>query len=390
MARSTRPLVSVAALALLAGAQTACASIEAQPRYATRIEDILPSEQSAPEPPRARPPAEAERPPVEFDDPPEAENLPPVRSSPIETEALPPLAQNDRSAPQPPSEPARQVEPTRPAREPGERPAAASGEGLQYTVQGGDTLSGIGRRFGTPVQTLIELNGLTPQGAVRAGQRLTLPPTAVDRGVDPYAVGPAPRAVRPAPGVGLEGQRQASRPSASGVRTSAPPPPPAGDPAIRNQPAPAGPAARPVAAPPAAAPTGAQSGRGKFIWPVRGEVISAFGSVATGLRNDGINIAAPLGTPVKAAAMGDVVYAGSAVPGFGNLVLIKHADGWVTAYGHLDTIKVKMRERVGQGAQIGTVGATGGVGQSQLHFEIRYAASPTVKASPVDPTPILP
>lgn len=146
----------------------------------------------------------------------------------------------------------------------------------------------------------------------------------------------------------------------------------------------------PPAAATSASPSPTQRGRGKFIWPVRGDILSRFGSVATGLRNDGINIAAPAGTPVRAAAGGDVVYAGSAVPGFGNLVLIKHADGWVTAYGHLDSIKVKMRERVGQGSEIGSVGATGGVSQPQLHFEIRYASSPTVKAAPVDPAPILP
>ena len=131
-------------------------------------------------------------------------------------------------------------------------------------------------------------------------------------------------------------------------------------------------------------------GRGRFIWPVRGEILSPFGSAGTGLRNDGINIGAPEGETVKAAAAGEVVYAGSAVPEFGNLVLIKHADGWVTAYGHLGSIDVKMRDRVTQGQRIGSVGTSGGVPRPQLHFEMRHASSALVKAAPVDPIPVLP
>jgi murein DD-endopeptidase MepM/ murein hydrolase activator NlpD len=77
------------------------------------------------------------------------------------------------------------------------------------------------------------------------------------------------------------------------------------------------------------------------------------------------------------------------VPGFGNLVLIKHADGWVTAYGHLAKIDVKMRQQVGRGAVIGQVGQSGGVDRPQLHFEMRYATSPAEKARPMDPLPLL-
>ena len=131
-------------------------------------------------------------------------------------------------------------------------------------------------------------------------------------------------------------------------------------------------------------------GRGRFVWPVRGEILSGFGPKGPSQRNDGINIRAPSGEPVRASAAGDVVYAGDQVPGFGNLVLIKHADGWVTAYGHLGRIDVKMQQRVTQGQQIGQVGVTGGVSEPQLHFEIRYAPTPEERARPIDPALVLP
>ncbi|HWW25243.1 MAG TPA: M23 family metallopeptidase, partial [Caulobacter sp.] len=98
----------------------------------------------------------------------------------------------------------------------------------------------------------------------------------------------------------------------------------------------------------------------------------------------------PAGTPVRAAAAGEVVYAGNQVPGFGNLVLVKHADGWVTAYAHLSSTEVKMRQQVAQGATLGAVGQTGGVTEPQLHFEVRYAPTPKDKARPVDPGLVLP
>jgi len=93
---------------------------------------------------------------------------------------------------------------------------------------------------------------------------------------------------------------------------------------------------------------------------------------------------------VKAAAAGDVVYAGNQVPGFGNLVLIKHPGGWVTAYAHLSQTTVKIKDHVEQGDQVGQVGQTGGVDSPELHFEIRYAPTPRDKAKPIDPTLVLP
>jgi murein DD-endopeptidase MepM/ murein hydrolase activator NlpD len=132
------------------------------------------------------------------------------------------------------------------------------------------------------------------------------------------------------------------------------------------------------------------AGRGLFVWPLRGVILTPFGDRGPGQRNDGLDISASPGESVRAAASGEVVYAGSSIPGFGNLVLVKHAGGWVTAYAHLDRIEVRMRDEVSQGEEIGQAGQTGAVDRPELHFEIRYAPDPAEKARPVDPTLVLP
>jgi len=134
----------------------------------------------------------------------------------------------------------------------------------------------------------------------------------------------------------------------------------------------------------------AAAGKGLFLWPVKGDVLQRFGPLAGGQRNDGVDISGASGDPVLAAAAGEVVYAGNSVPGFGNLVLIRHDGGWVTAYAHLKSLDVKMRQTVTQGQAIGVVGQTGGVPQPQLHFEVRYAPSTRDKARPIDPMLVLP
>nr|MBA3811257.1 M23 family metallopeptidase [Caulobacteraceae bacterium] len=146
----------------------------------------------------------------------------------------------------------------------------------------------------------------------------------------------------------------------------------------------------PETAPAVASAAAVGAGRGRFIWPVRGEIISPFGVKGIGRRNDGVDVRSPQGSLVRAAAAGEVVYAGDQVPGFGNLVLVKHADGWVTAYAHLDKVSVQMRQTVTQGQELGQVGQTGGVTEPQLHFEIRFAPTPVDKAKPVDPMLLLP
>ena len=416
-------MFAIAAMTLALGA---CASVEvAQPRYATRIEDARYTPPSRPE---IRSPVEVElatpryasrrdgaaaapAPRVEREAPPrpapareDPDRDPTIAMEPIpsdvQSEELPPVAERglgdprpqldreeryerepeartDRARPAPvrfdqpvdedeeetaapPPPPAR---PSAPATTPAGPPPGVDNPDVEfwYVVQPGDTLAGIGRRFGSPVQRLIDLNGLTPQGGVKAGQRIGLPQGARDRGVDPFATGQE---------IIIRTRPKAEAPRET--RAAAEPPRPA---------------ITALSASPGAATA---KGRGKFIWPVRGEILSAFGTVGTGIRNDGIDIAAPAGTPVKAAADGDVVYAGSAIPGFGNLVLIRHSDGWVSAYGHLGSIAVKMRQRVRQGETIGVVGDSGGAPNPRLHFELRYSADGRDRATPVDPRPILP
>ena len=117
--------------------------------------------------------------------------------------------------------------------------------------------------------------------------------------------------------------------------------------------------------------TEAISVRRDFVWPLKGRVLSGFGKKAKGLRNDGINIAAPKGTPVKATGGGVVAYAGNELRGFGNLLLIKHKGGWVSAYAHNDSILVERGTEVEKGQKVATVGSTGNVSIPQLHFELR-------------------
>jgi murein DD-endopeptidase MepM/ murein hydrolase activator NlpD len=120
----------------------------------------------------------------------------------------------------------------------------------------------------------------------------------------------------------------------------------------------------------------AGSGKGPFVWPVQGKIIGTFGSSKDGQKNDGINIAAPNGAPVVAAADGVVAYAGNELRGFGNMVLIRHDDGFVTAYAHNASLLVKKGDKVKRGQTIARVGATGSVFGPQLHFEIRKGTSP--------------
>lgn len=114
-----------------------------------------------------------------------------------------------------------------------------------------------------------------------------------------------------------------------------------------------------------------------FAWPVSsGSIVSDFGATTTGGRNDGINIAAASGAPIKASAAGQISYAGNELRGYGNLVLIKHDGGYVTAYAHADRILVNRGDYVAKGQVIGYVGQTGDVTSPQLHFEIRKGVTP--------------
>lgn len=246
--------------------------------------------------------------------------------------------------------------------------SAATAPGATYEIRPGDTISGVGRRFQTPVQTLIDLNGLGPRGAISSGQRIILPDSAVDTGSDPYATGPSPIGVR-TPNNGV---------------VPPPPPPPSGNAALpppTRAPAATATAAGPAAAQPLGQPLALQ-------WPVRGEILRRFGPVGMGERNNGVNIGAAAGTEVKASADGTVAYVGDDIVGQGLTVLIVHRDGWRTVYGHLGSATVRDGATVRAGQSIGTVGLTAGDGRPSIHYETRQMRGDDPVA--VDPLSVLP
>jgi murein DD-endopeptidase MepM/ murein hydrolase activator NlpD len=124
----------------------------------------------------------------------------------------------------------------------------------------------------------------------------------------------------------------------------------------------------------------------RFQWPVRGRVVTEFGSSPGGERSNGIDIAATDREPIRAAAEGTVSYSGNEVRGYGNLVLIRHADRYVTAYAHADEFVVAKGQWVARGQVIGYVGMTGDVGSPRLHFEIRRGSR---GETPIDPRRML-
>ncbi|MDH3230866.1 MAG: M23 family metallopeptidase [Alphaproteobacteria bacterium] len=261
---------------------------------------------------------------------------------------------------------------------PGARQIPVPASGV-HTVVRGNTVYSISRLYGVPVRSIIESNGLKPPYLLKVGDRLRLsaPRThrvargdtvySISRRYDvqmselmrvngiqpPYTIVVDQDLSIPAGGSGHSNQVARASPAAA----PAPTPRPASRQATPSQ----------VAALPSPPP---RTGR-LFLWPVKGEMIAKFGSQPGGRHNDGINIGARRGDTVVAAESGVVAYAGNELRGFGNLLLIKHADGFMTAYAHNDALLVKRGQKVRKGDAIARVGSSGSVGKPQLHFEIR-------------------
>ena len=212
-----------------------------------------------------------------------------------------------------------------------------------HIVSRGDTLYSISKRYGVDVNTLAANNGIYPPYTLIIGQRI-----AINGGNYSSSYTQVQK-----PTVSSSYSVSQKQVSAQTVNT-----------------------AQTVQKTSSATSQVSKYRKTKFAWPVRGEIVSKYGTIGKGRANDGINIKAPRGTTVKAADAGTVAYAGNELKGFGNLILIKHSDGWITAYAHNDKLLVKKGQKVIKGEKIATVGTTGGVNTPQLHFEIRAGKNP--------------
>ena len=266
------------------------------------------------------------------------------------------------TAPRQPSHVAAAPAPARP------RPAAshaAQPNGI-HVVGPGESLTSIGRLYGKTRQELAQANDIEPSAVVRAGQRLTIPGVRqADIKLASHAPAQQP-AAQPAP----------AAPQAKPSATAAAP----ATPAASSQPVATARLATPATEnpePKTASATAELTGSvPSFRWPVRGRVIAGYGAKVNGTPNDGINLSVPEGTSVKAAEDGVVAYAGNELKGYGNLVLVRHANGFVTAYAHASEIKVKRGDQVKRGQVVALAGQTGNVNSPQLHFEIRKGSTP--------------
>ncbi|MBV9560979.1 MAG: peptidoglycan DD-metalloendopeptidase family protein [Bradyrhizobium sp.] len=229
------------------------------------------------------------------------------------------------------------------------RPVMVASPSL-HVVNPGDTLASIARRNHVSVAELARANNLDVSSPLRLGSRLTVP-----------AAGAAAQPVAMTVQAPVAGPRLASAVPPQSARLA--------------QAAPTSDEAA-VAEPPAAKATEATNAPPTFRWPVRGKVITSYGAKTNGKSNDGINVAVPEGTPVKAAEDGVVAYAGNELKGYGNLVLVRHTNGYVTAYAHASELMVKRGDAIKRGQVIAKSGQSGEVASPQLHFEIRKGSNP--------------
>ena len=239
---------------------------------------------------------------------------------------------------------------------PASRPVMAVAAPSVHIVNHGDTLMSIARRNHISAGELARANGLDAGAKLKIGMKLNVPvkTSAVVPAAQPVVAQAAPVSVPPATklaAVTTDSQQKARLAQASNVEEA-----PAAETPIK-----------------AAEATGALP---TFRWPVRGKVITGYGAKTNGKSNDGINLAVPEGTPVKAAEDGVVAYSGNELKGYGNLVLVRHSNGYVTAYAHASELLVKRGDTIKRGQIIAKSGQSGEVGSPQLHFEIRKGSNP--------------
>ncbi len=239
--------------------------------------------------------------------------------------------------------------PHAPASAPQQAAAAPRAAESVHIVAPGESMLGIARKHGVTITALAKANKIEPYAKISIGDRLTIP------GGHPAAERPvaaAPQLAKPAT---VPAEKVASAP-AQNARIATP----------ENQ-------TTTESLPQAAEPAGAMP---SFRWPVKGRITGSFGTKINGAQNDGINLAVPEGTPIKAADDGVVAYAGNELKGYGNLVLIRHANGFVSAYANASELLVKRGDTIKRGQVIANAGQTGDVKSPQLHFEIRKGSTP--------------
>ena len=230
-----------------------------------------------------------------------------------------------------------------------------------HVVEPGETLMALSRKYHKSLSEIARANNIPPGTMVKVGDRIMIPGVHAAPERQAAVEPPKPQVTKPA-----APQKVASIPAAPGTAPTA------------NVLTPA--AQHPE---PEKAKHDVTAAMPSFRWPVRGRVIAGFGPKPSGQQNDGINVAVPEGTPIKAADDGVVAYAGNELKTYGNLVLIRHSNGYVTAYAHASEIMVKRDDTVKRGQIIAKAGQTGSVQAPQLHFEVRRGSTP------IDPTPFL-
>ena len=240
---------------------------------------------------------------------------------------------------------------------PATRPVASTAS--VHVVNHGDTLAGIAHRNHVSVSELAKANNLDANAPLKQGTRLTVPAKMAEAA--PVSAQPV-AAAQPLPTTTIGGPKLAAA-TPAGPQQSA-------------RYAQANPAPEPAEAAPAPKPAETTSALPTFRWPVRGKVITGYGAKTNGKSNDGINVAVPEGTPVKAAEDGVVAYSGNELKGYGNLILVRHSNGYVTAYAHASELLVKRGDTIKRGQVIAKSGQSGEVGSPQLHFEIRKGSQP--------------
>lgn len=249
---------------------------------------------------------------------------------------------------------------------PAARPVATmAAPSSTHFVNHGDTLASIARKNHISSAELARANGLDPSTKLKLGTKLTVPGAKTAAVAAPLAA--APVAAAPVAGT-LQPVAAAPAPATKMAAVAAPVQ------SARLAQATANADEKPAETPAKAAET--TSALPTFRWPVRGKVVTSYGAKTNGKSNDGINLAVPEGTPVKAAEDGVVAYSGNELKGYGNLVLVRHSNGYVTAYAHASELLVKRGDPIKRGQVIAKSGQSGEVASPQLHFEIRKGSSP--------------